>query len=305
MSFSLPRLTKPGLFITATDTGVGKTVASCAIAAALRRQTGAKVGVCKPFSSGCRREREGLVSDDAEALAHFADCRATLDVINPIRFAKPLAPAVAAEVAQEPPDLRELSRSLARLDEDHDFLLVEGVGGLLVPLLPDRPKVTVLDLAMELGYPVAVVCRAGLGTLNHTAMTVQLLQGAGCDVAGLILNGYIPDPGDPLATAVKAGDGAKKRKVPIPPADSLRIDLKDESMATNRIWLPRTTGVPILATLPLCPAEQVAPQKAQLPEAILEAAMLTYWADVMESPNPSPSGRGQLQSPRQRGDGSR
>ena len=103
-----------GLFITGTDTGVGKTVVTCALAWALRRQGVARVGVCKPFATGCRRDREGLVSPDAEALAHFADCRLPLDVINPLRFAAPLAPAVAAEQAGLPTDFAPLRRSLAR-----------------------------------------------------------------------------------------------------------------------------------------------------------------------------------------------
>jgi dethiobiotin synthetase len=284
MFLSPPSLTKPGLFITATDTGVGKTVATCAIAAALRRQGVAKVGVCKPFATGCRREREGLVSDDAEALAHFADCRATLDVINPIRYARPLAPAVAAEAAGQPPDLSELTRSLQRLDADHDVMLIEGVGGLLVPLLPDKPKVTVLDLIIALGFPVAIVCRAGLGTLNHTAMTVRLLREAGCDIAGLIVSGYVPDPGDPMIIALNAAKSTtrkSKASQPAKPADSLRADESDESQASNRVWLPRTTGVSILATLPLCPPESVAPQKGLLAEAILDAMAMTYWPDVV------------------------
>src|SRR5690554_472814 len=140
-----PRLRCPGLFITATDTGVGKTVTACAIAAVLRQQQrGVRVGVCKPFASGCRQEREGLVSADAEALAHFADCRQPLDVINPIRFARPLAPAVAAEQARATIDWSEAARSLAVLDESSDALLVEGVGGLLTPLDPADPDATVL-----------------------------------------------------------------------------------------------------------------------------------------------------------------
>ena len=84
--WTAPKLNVPGLLITGTDTEIGKTVISCAIAHCLKTR-GHTVGVCKPFASGCRKEREGLVNDDAEALAHFADCREPLDVINPIRFA--------------------------------------------------------------------------------------------------------------------------------------------------------------------------------------------------------------------------
>lgn len=291
MFSSLPRLTKPGLFITATDTGVGKTVATCAIAAALRKQGARRVGVCKPFASGCRKEREGLVSEDAEALAHFADCRAMLDVINPIRYAKPLAPAVAAELAGQPPDVEELGRCLSLLDREHDVMLIEGVGGLLVPLSPSKPKVTVLDLIQAIGYPVVIVTRAGLGTLNHTAMTVRLLRDAGCDVAGLVVNGYVPDPGDPMMVNLSAADvkhlrlSATHKKSEdsssFSPSDTLRADPQDESMMTNRRWLQRMNSADVLATLPLLEPSLVAPQRGVIPEAILDAAALTQWLDVV------------------------
>jgi len=291
MFSSLPRLTKPGLFITATDTGVGKTVATCAIAAALRKQGARRVGVCKPFASGCRKEREGLVSEDAEALAHFADCRAMLDVINPIRYAKPLAPAVAAELAGQPPDVEELGRCLSLLDREHDVMLIEGVGGLLVPLSPSKPKVTVLDLIKAIGYPVVIVTRAGLGTLNHTAMTVRLLRDAGCDVAGLVVNGYVPDPGDPMMVNLSAADvkhlrlSATHKKSEdsssLSPSDTLRADPQDESMMTNRRWLHRMNSADVLATLPLLEPSLVAPQRGVIPEAILDAAALTQWLDVV------------------------
>ena len=118
-----------------------------------------------------------------------------LEVINPIRFAAPLAPAVAAESEVEGGliDLSPLPRALRLLDQSSDALVIEGVGGLLVPLDPRRPEVTVLDLIAALRYPVVIVCRATLGTLNHTAMTVRLLRKAGCRIAGLVLNGYEPD----------------------------------------------------------------------------------------------------------------
>jgi dethiobiotin synthetase len=281
-----PTLTKPGLFITATDTGVGKTVAACGIARSLRQAVvdnagpgapapgpGARVGVCKPFATGCRRDREGLVSEDAETLAHFADCRQMLDVINPIRYAAPVAPAVAAELAGTAPDFELLARCLESLDQENDFLVVEGIGGLLVPLAV-RPDInpapanplsryfTVLDLALALGYPVVVVTRASLGTLNHTAMTVQLLRRAGCVLAGLVINGFVADS-SPRTAAV------------------------DLSMTTNRPWLEKMTGLPILATVPACPPEQVAPGKGRIPDTILDALALTYWADVAAAPRPA------------------
>ncbi|MBI1336799.1 MAG: dethiobiotin synthase [Phycisphaera sp.] len=255
------KLQSKGLFVTGTDTGVGKTVATCAIAWQLRKR-GLRVNVCKPFATGCRRDREGLVSEDAEAVAHFADCRQPLHVVNPIRYAQPLAPAVAAEVEKKPVDWAGLTRAIQVLDQTGDALVVEGVGGLLVPI--DNGKgndtfiVTVLDLACAIGYPVAVVARATLGTLNHTAMTVRLIQQAGLCVAGVIVNGY-------------EGDIARA---------------SDASMATNREWITRMTGVPILATVPRCDPQNVQPQHGLLPGEVLDAVGMTYWPGVLGGSEP-------------------
>ena len=247
-------LRSPGLFITGTDTGVGKTVIACAVAAVLRRQQRRiRVGVSKPFSSGCRRDREGLVSEDAEALAHFADCRQPLDVINPIRFSPPLAPAVAAEQAGAPIDWSELRRSLRVLDVRHDALLVEGAGGLLVPLDPADPRLTSLDLIAAIGYPVLVVSRSGLGTLNHTAMTVRLLRAARCPIAGIVLNGYDTD----VATS------------------------SDPSVATNRQWLAKMTNVNVLAVVPRVESHKVQPHKGRLDPAILDAVAMAFWPQTL------------------------
>jgi len=253
-----PSIRCPGLFITGTDTGVGKTVAACAIAAAMRRQRpDARVAVSKPFGSGCRRTREGLVHEDAEALAHFADCRLPLDVINPIRYRAPLAPAVAAERAKRPPDFAALARSLEALSGWGDGLLVEGVGGLMVPIDPEHPTRTVLDLIRGLGLPTVVVCRSVLGTLNHTAMTVRLLKDSGCRVAGLVMNGYDTD-----AAATEA----------------------DPSIESNRGWLERMTGTRVLCVLPKRPAAAVDVARAALDTAVITAAEAVYWWDVVKPP---------------------
>ena len=259
-----PRL-KPGLFITATDTGVGKTVITCAIAAALRRRSGTpksdaiRVGVFKPMATGCRQDREGLVSEDAEALAHFADCRQPLEVICPIRYRPAMAPGVAAELTGIPTDWSALDRSLRVLDETHDTVLVEGVGGVLVPLDARDCLLTVRELAVALGYPVVVVTRATLGTLNHTAMTVDILRQAGCRIAGLVINGFDPD-------------------------SSKLSREEDRVMVSNRVWLTRMTGLPVLATVPVVRDEPVRPHLAQIPPAILDTVALTCWGDVAAAP---------------------
>src|SRR5215218_888455 len=157
----LSPITIPGLFITATDTDVGKTVVAGAIANYFLRQ-GARVAVSKPIATGCVRRREGLVSEDAEFLAHCADARFPLDVICPQRYAEPLAPSVAAERAKQPVDWDAVARSLRMIEAGSDVLVVEGVGGVMVPL---DAKHTVLDLARWLRLPAIVVARPGLGTI--------------------------------------------------------------------------------------------------------------------------------------------
>jgi dethiobiotin synthetase len=176
----------PGLFVTGTDTGVGKTLVAGAIAHYFAVR-GRRVGVCKPIATGCVRRREGLVSEDAEFLAHHADARFPLDVVCPQRFAEPLAPAIAAERAGQPIDWPAIDRALRATAGDSDVMVVEGVGGILAPL--DRGH-TVLDMAVWLGLPVVIVARPGLGTINHTLLTIAALRTAGLSVAGVVINQY-------------------------------------------------------------------------------------------------------------------
>jgi dethiobiotin synthetase len=179
----------PGLFVTGTDTGVGKTVVAGAIAHWFRRQ-GRRVAVLKPVATGCVRRREGLVSEDAEFLAVCADARHPLDLICPQRYVEPLAPAVAAERAKQPLDWEAVQRSINLMSRDSDFIIVEGIGGLMVPL---DAKHTVRDVARWLKLPVVVVARPGLGTINHTILTVDALRSTAVTVAGVVVNRYPAD----------------------------------------------------------------------------------------------------------------
>jgi len=185
----LPNSPIPGLLITGTDTDVGKTLVSGAIAAWFRGQR-ARVGVLKPMASGCVRRREGLVSEDAEFLAHCADSPHPLDLVAPLRYAEPLAPAVAAERLKERIDWTPVERSLRTIARDTDVLIVEGVGGIRVPM---DEKHTMLDLAAWLGLPAVVVSRPNLGTINHTLLTVDALRSRNVSVAGVVINRYTPD----------------------------------------------------------------------------------------------------------------
>jgi dethiobiotin synthetase len=178
----------PGLFVTGTDTGVGKTVIAGAIADWFRRR-GTKVAVLKPIATGCERRREGLVSADAEFLAHCADTRHPLDLVCPQRYAEPLAPAVAAEREGRPVDWSAVQRSIDLMCRGSDVLIVEGVGGVMVPL---DERHTVIDLIRWLGLSTVVVSRAGLGAINHSLLTVDAIRSAAA-VGGVVINRYPQD----------------------------------------------------------------------------------------------------------------
>ncbi len=200
----------PGLLVTGTDTGVGKTIVAAGIGNILKRM-GLRVAVSKPVATGCPRRREGLVSEDAEILAHFADARFPLDVICPQCYAEPLAPAVAAQRAGRPLDWEAIDRSLTQMTAQSDAIVVEGVGGLMVPM---DQRHTFRDVAKALNLPAVVVARPGLGTINHTLLTVDALRQAAVRVAGVVINRY---PADSTPAAEETNPAAIERwgKVPV------------------------------------------------------------------------------------------
>lgn len=176
------------LLVTGTDTGIGKTVVTAGLAAALARR-GVDVGVMKPFATGATRVRGRLVSDDAEFLRRESGVRDPLELINPICLKPPLAPSMAARVAKQKIDLRQATGAFRALKAAHATLLVEGVGGLLVPLLT---RFTVAHLARSWKLPLIIVTRPGLGTLNHTGLTVLAGRSFGLRVLGIVINHSTP-----------------------------------------------------------------------------------------------------------------
>ena len=179
----------PGLFITATDTEVGKTVVAGAIAHWFARR-GNRVGVFKPAATGCRRVREGLVSDDAEFLAACADTSYSLDVVCPQRFAEALAPAIAAERAGVALNWEAVRQALREIQGASDMMIVEGVGGVMVPMDSQH---LLIDVIAALELPAVVVARPGLGTINHTLLTLSALSAAKIPIAGVVINRYPAD----------------------------------------------------------------------------------------------------------------
>lgn len=181
--------TPKGYFITGTDTGIGKTVVTGALAVAMRRQ-GLNVGVMKPVATGCTSIREGLLSADAEFLAGCADTVDPLSRINPCRYAEALSPHLAARRAKQPVDFDLIMESFRKLSADHEWMLVEGAGGLLCPLT-DRKFIA--DLALQMELPLIIVAGPHLGTLNHTGLTIEVARQRKLKVAGVIVNRYTPD----------------------------------------------------------------------------------------------------------------
>lgn len=177
---------KHGLFITGTDTGVGKTYVTALIARSLAK-SGKRVGVYKPVASGCEMVEGRLFSEDAERLHSAIGGEVDIDNICPQRFAAPLAPHLAAQAEGKAVDA-DLLRSGISFWQDHcDIVLVEGVGGLMSPISDED---YVADLAYDFGYPLVIVAPNTLGVINQTLQTLITASTFrdGLDVAGIILN---------------------------------------------------------------------------------------------------------------------
>jgi dethiobiotin synthetase len=164
------------LFITGIDTDAGKTYVSTLLVRALRK-AGLDTAPMKPFCCGSR--------EDAEKLHEACGRTVPLDEINPVCFVSPTAPYTAAKLEARPADVPAVLAAFRRLRETHRSVVVEGVGGWMVPLTRDY---YVADLAAEMGLPVAVVVRNRLGALNHALLTVRDIERRGLQLAGIIFN---------------------------------------------------------------------------------------------------------------------
>jgi dethiobiotin synthetase len=181
-----------GLFVTGTDTGVGKTIVAAAICAALAAR-GERVAAFKPVVTGTD-EDPGEWPPDHELLAAAASAGQAPGDVAPFTFGPPVSPHYAAELASTEIDTDRLQTAVHRAAESAEALVCEGVGGLLVPLATDY---SVRDLAVELALPLIVVARTGLGTISHTLLTVEAARAAGLTVAGIVMTPW-PDLPEPI-----------------------------------------------------------------------------------------------------------
>lgn len=227
-------MTSRGVFVTGTDTGVGKTVIAAALAAWCRGQ-GMDVGVMKPVATGLRRMGRRWISDDTRRLATAAGTDDAWSLITPVRYRAPLAPSVAARRVGRPVSLRAIQAAFRVLRRRHEVLIVEGIGGALVPL---TRRVMTADLACALRLPALIIARAGLGTINHTLLTVEALRRRRVPIIGIILN----------AESSRAASSLAGR--------------------TNPAALRRLLRVPIFGPVPFAPGRAQHPDAAWLERAL-------------------------------------
>ena len=171
-----------GYFITGTDTGVGKTIVTACLANLFKNQN---VGVMKPIETGVDPECSSSSNSDAKFLMEITGVQDPLEDVCPYRLKSPASPYQAAKIEGKVIDPERILERFRALQSKHSMMLVEGIGGLMVPIA-QRYKVT--DLALQMGLPLIIVSRVQLGTLNHTLMTISAAQQQGLKIKGVILN---------------------------------------------------------------------------------------------------------------------
>jgi len=178
-----------GLFVTGTDTGCGKTTVACVLARAARER-GLRVRVLKPVETGCAESGGERIPADAVALAEAAADPRPVAELCPYRLALPAAPEIAARQEGVNIDPDVLQQAFAATAQEADVVLVEGAGGLRVPI---APGLEMAELALLFGLPLLVVARASLGTINHTLLTLEAARARRLAVAGVVFSHVDPE----------------------------------------------------------------------------------------------------------------
>ncbi|HLA50377.1 MAG TPA: dethiobiotin synthase [Thermodesulfovibrionia bacterium] len=173
-----------GIFITGTDTGVGKTFVAVGLINALKEK-GFNICPMKPVETGCRTKKGKLIPEDTMSLIKASGIKEAIDVINPYRFKHPLAPSVAAELERKSIKKEKIFSAYNYLSKKYDITIVEGAGGIMAPLYK---KYLFLDFISDINLPIIIVSRPGLGTINHTLLTIEIAKSRGIKILGVIIN---------------------------------------------------------------------------------------------------------------------
>ncbi len=235
----------PGYFVVGTDTGVGKTVVTALLTLHLQAK-GIDVGVMKPFASGCHMDGEVNNSgeeDDGQWLKRVTASTDELAQVNPVRWSEALTPLTAARRAGDQCDYWQIAQdTLAQLQARHECVVVEGVGGLFAPIAQrDGQILNNADWAVESGYPVVLVARRILGTINHTLLTIEALRARNIAIAGLVF------------------------------CDSVEVDESDVAVQTSPALIAEISGleingqVPFMQDLSLSNLQKTATEYLQFP----------------------------------------
>jgi dethiobiotin synthetase len=196
-----------GVFVTGTDTGIGKTFVSASLLSALNASGKRAVGM-KPVASGCVMTPRGLRNDDAETLLDHSDGVPAYESINPFALREPIAPHIAAREESVQISLDPIANAFATLSEAADCIVVEGVGGWCAPLSESLMQ---CDVAKALRLPVILVVGLRLGCLNHAILSARAIQADGCELLGWIGNGI-----DPAMQRVRENIETLRERLPAP-----------------------------------------------------------------------------------------
>ena len=194
------------IFITGTDTDVGKTYITAGLAVTLRKM-GVDIGVMKPFAAG-NAQKNGFKSEDVEILSKAAQVNDPENLVNPQFFPIPASPYTAWKKLKIKPKIPTILKSFKKLSNLHEMLLIEGMGGVMTPILKDY---YITNLIKEMKIPTIIVTRSKVGTVNHTIMTVKFCEKFKIPIKGIIINNF--DKGYPVKQLKKDLEGLTGVKV--------------------------------------------------------------------------------------------
>lgn len=220
-----------GLFITGSDTGVGKTVVAGGLVR-LARKMGCCAVAVKPVETGCLVKNGELFPEDGCFLWEASRRSITLDECCPFRFVFPAAPYRSAAVVGSQLFPKEILNHIDEISQHADLTIVEGAGGLMVPI---TERYFTIDLIADLGFPVLLVCRAKLGTLNHTMLSIEALRNRGLTICGIVISSTDPRPG-PEEEFIISDMKRFLNDIPVYPLDYLSEEVRsDAEKIANRI----------------------------------------------------------------------